>query len=129
MEQVLLLLSFINGDHWCTPAQYDKIVSSQTYKTQLFHMHICNRIWKKSFPHTSNLLTLTIYNFRLVNNTSLKFGQQEVPTWMGSRKKFQSVDNQVLIFQVYRIGCVWKTPFCKSGGGSQVEIKLHHVNI
>ena len=24
-----------------------------------------------------------------------------------------SSDNQVLIFQVHKIGCVWKTPFCK----------------
>ena len=25
-----------------------------------------------------------------------------------------SFDSKVMVFEVYEIGCVWKTPFCKS---------------
>ena len=35
---------------------------------------------KRGLPHTSNLLTLTIYNFRLVKAIDMKFGKQEAPT-------------------------------------------------
>ena len=35
---------------------------------------------KRGLPHTSNIPTLTIHNFRLVNATDLKVGQQEAPT-------------------------------------------------
>jgi len=37
---------------------------------------------KRGLPHTFNLPTLTIDNFRLVNATDLKFGQQEASTWI-----------------------------------------------
>ena len=48
----------------------------------------------------------------------MKFGQQEVSTQVNGWRKFQlqmSFDNKVMIFQVCTIGCVWKTPFRKSG--------------
>jgi len=39
---------------------------------------------KRGLPHTSNLPTLTICNFGLVKAVDLKFGQQEVTTWVYS---------------------------------------------
>ena len=35
---------------------------------------------KRGLPHASNLLTLTISNFRLVKAIDFKFGKQEAPT-------------------------------------------------
>ena len=35
---------------------------------------------KRGLPHTLNLATLMIHNFKLLNTTVLKFGQQEAPT-------------------------------------------------
>jgi len=37
---------------------------------------------KRGLPHTSNLPTLMIDNFRLVQATDLKFGQEQVPTYL-----------------------------------------------
>ena len=68
---------------------------------------------------TIKLSTLTIHNFRLVNATDLKFGQQETPTQMDSWKSFSFVC--LLITKLWsskhirRLGCEWKAPFCKSG--------------
>jgi len=59
-----------------------------------------------------------IRNFRLVKAIDSKLGQQEAPTWVNGWRKFQlymSFDNKVMVLQVYEIGCVWKTPFRKSG--------------
>ena len=39
------------------------------------------RFAKRGLTHTSNLPALTIHNFRLVQATDLKFGQQNVPTY------------------------------------------------
>jgi len=36
---------------------------------------------KRGLPHSSNLLTLTMSNFRLVNTVDLKFGKQQAPTY------------------------------------------------
>ena len=44
---------------------------------------------KRGLPYTFNLPTLTIHNFRLVNATDLKFGQQEASTWIYSWRMFQ----------------------------------------
>jgi len=73
---------------------------------------------KRGLPRTSNLPTLTNHNFRLVNTTNLKFAQHEAPIWLDSWRKFQlhmSFNKDVKVFQGYRIGWVWKTPFRKSG--------------
>ena len=48
----------------------------------------------------------------------LKYGQQEAPTLLNGWRKFQfhmPFDNKVMVIQVHEIGCVWKTPFHKSG--------------
>ena len=46
-------------------------------------IQICDRICEKGssrLPHTSNLLTLMIHNFRLVTAINLKFGLQDAST-------------------------------------------------
>jgi len=73
---------------------------------------------KRGLPHTSILPTLTIHKFRLVKAIDLKFGQQEAPTQLSGWEKFQlhmSFYNKAMVFQVHKIGRVWKTPFCESG--------------
>jgi len=60
---------------------------------------------KRGLPHTSNLPTLTI---------DLKLGQQEAPAYLNNWEKFHHCmpfDNHVMVFQVQRIGYVWKTVF------------------
>jgi len=73
---------------------------------------------KRGLPHTSIVPTLMIHNFRLVKAIDLKFGQYEAPTSLYGWRKFQlhmSFYNKGMVFQVYKIGCVWKTSFRKSG--------------
>jgi len=56
---------------------------------------------KRGLPQTSNLPTLTIHNFQLVQATDLKFGQLKVPTWLNGCKTFQLhslFDSQVMVF-------------------------------
>ena len=50
--------------------------------------------------HTSNLPTLVIRNYRLVNGFDLKFIQHEVPTYNGWMK--------------FRFICLMMTKFCSS---------------
>ena len=43
--------------------------------TKVLIIEICG-FAKRGLPHTSNLLTLTIHNFRVETANTLKFGQQ-----------------------------------------------------
>ena len=109
--------------------------------TKLYACILCPCIWKKKLiiscqkvlncllnmwldlrkgvfhTHPHYIPTLMIHNFRLLKAIELKFGQIEAPTYLNDWRKFQlciSFDNQVMVHQDHRIGCVWKTPFRKS---------------
>ena len=57
------------------------------------------------FSHKSNLVTLMIHYFKLVKATILEFST------LTARKSASFMDRFfTVVYQVHRIGCVWKTP-------------------
>ena len=72
---------------------------------RVFHTHSIYQLWQFIISDCNKLL---IWNF-----ISMKYRHS-----LMTGEKFQLrifFDNQVMVFQVQRIECVWKTPFHKSG--------------
>jgi len=55
-------------------------IINQTVSVSVYVYKYEDRLVEKGLPHTSNLPTLTIHNFRLVQAINLKFYRQKVPT-------------------------------------------------
>ena len=77
---------------------------------------ICDWICKKGLPHTSDLQASTIHKFGLLKGMDPQILQFRVLTWHKMWCKFQVsilLEHQVMVLKSQKIGCVWKTPFCK----------------
>ena len=73
---------------------------------------------KRGLIHVSNFATLRMCNSAHVRPTTLKFGTWPfLSLWLYERKfqRNSSLKNEVMPLQSCKIGCVYKTPFRKSG--------------